>query len=86
MVWEEEQRWWQNRIQVDADCCNAVLETSGEYAPRVAYQQTENQRKLGFNWPQHISIEPDLQTMGKIITPSGVGFAMLFGATSGLVG
>ena len=47
MVWEEEQRWWQNRMQVDADCCNAVLETSGGYAPRVAYQQTENQRKLG---------------------------------------
>lgn len=34
-------------MQVDADCCNAVLETSGGYAPRVAYQQTENQRKLG---------------------------------------
>ena len=73
-------------MQVDADCCNAVLETSGGYAPRMAYQHTENQRKLGLNWPQHISIEPDLQTMGKIITPRGVGFAMLFGATSGLVG
>ena len=56
---------------MDADCCNAVLETSGEYAPRVAYQQTENQRKLGLNWPQHISIEPDLQTMDKIIAPRG---------------
>lgn len=41
-VWEEEHRWRQNRKQVDADCCNAVLATSREYALRLAYQQTEN--------------------------------------------
>ena len=86
IVWEEGHRWRQNRLQVDVACCNAVLETSGEYAPRLAYQQTGNQRKLSLNCPQQISIELDLQTMDKIITPRGVGFAMLFGATSGLVG
>ena len=86
VVWEEEHRWRQNRLQVNAACCNAVLETSGEYAPRLAYQQTENQRKLSLNCPQQISVELDLQTMDKIITPRGVGLAMLFGATAGLVG
>tara|TARA_B100001964_G_C13823271_1_gene418232 strand:- start:47 stop:550 length:504 start_codon:yes stop_codon:yes gene_type:complete len=86
VVWEEEHRWRQNRLQMDADCCNAVLETSGEYVPRVAYQQTENQRKLSLNCPQQISIELDLQTMDKIITPRGIGLAMFFGATAGLVG
>ena len=46
-VWEEEHRWRQNQIQVDTDCCNAVLATSREYAPRLAYQQTE---KIKESW------------------------------------
>ena len=86
IIWEKTRKWQKKQLKLNDGHSFVTLESSGVYAPRLAYKQNKDQRKITLTCPDQISIELSQQTLEKVATPRGLGVAVSFGALAGLVG
>ena len=86
IIWEKTRKWQKTQLKFNDAHSYVTLESSGVYAPRLAYKQNKDQRKITLTCPDQISIELSQQTLEKVATPRGLGVAVSFGALTGLVG
>ena len=85
IVWEKTRKWQKKQLNLKDDCSRVAVEASGVYASRFAYQQTKDRHKIALNCPDQVTIELDQQTLEKVVTPRGLGIAVLFGGLTGLM-
>ena len=86
IIWEKTRKWQKKQLKLNDGHSFVTLESSGVYAPRLAYKQNKDQHKITLTCPDQISIELGQQTLEKVATPRGLGIAVSFGALAGLVG